>query len=186
MYATKFVLPGMLERGRGHIVTMASVAGRFAAPGEAAYSATKFALVGFSLALALELGGTGVGVSVVDPGPVDTVGGDRTNADYQRSWPRAVPLRRVVRAVMEAVEQGRLEVVVPPWYRAVGVAQAAVPGLLRLVPTGVFGITPSEADVAEAVAGAAGPPAGGPVPDEDVRYGGGDTDNLWQPNGEPR
>jgi len=184
VYATASVLPGMLERGRGHIVNVASVAGRFAAPGEAAYSATKFAVVGYSQSLALELHGTGVGVSLIDPGPVDTGFFDTRGADYQRHWPRKVPASRVAGAVIDAVERDRFEVFVPPWYRAVGVVQAAVSGLLRMVPPSVFGITPSEADVAEALAGAAGPGAGSTVPDENVRYGGGDTDNLGQPDGE--
>jgi short-subunit dehydrogenase len=142
VYATKAVLPGMLRRGRGHVVNMASVGGRFAAPGEAAYSATKFAIVGFSQALALEVHRQGVGVSLIDPGPVDTGFFARRGADYQRRWPRMVPAARVARAVMEAVERGRLEVFVPPWYRAVGVVQAAVPGALRAVPLSVFGIVP--------------------------------------------
>jgi len=155
VYATKALLPGMLERHRGHIVNIASVAGRFAAPGEAAYSATKFAVVGFSQSLALELHGTGVHVSLVDPGPVDTGFFEARGADYQRRWPRQVPASRVASAVLEAVERGRFEVFVPPWYRAAGVFQAALSGVLRFVPPAVFGITPSESDVAEALRGAA-------------------------------
>jgi len=155
MYATKALLPGMLERHRGHIVNIASVAGRFAAPGEAAYSATKFAVVGFTQALALELHGTGVGVSLIDPGPVDTGFFEARGADYERRWPRPVPASRVAAAVVAAVERGRFEVFVPPWYRAAGVVQAAVSGALRVVPPSVFGITPSESDVAEALRGAA-------------------------------
>jgi short-subunit dehydrogenase len=142
VYGTKAVLSGMLGRGRGHIVNMASVGGRFAAPGEAAYSATKFAIVGFSQALALELHRAGVGVSLIDPGPVDTGFFDTRGDDYQRRWPRKVPVKRVARAVMEAVERGRLEVFVPPWYRVVGIVQAGAPGALRAVPPGVFGIVP--------------------------------------------
>jgi len=196
VYAIKHLLPGMLERHRGHVVNVASVAGRFAAPGEAAYSATKFALVGFSQALALELHGTGVGLSLVDPGPVDTGFFDTRGADYQRSWPRKVSAARVAAAVMAAVERGRLEVFVPPWYRAVGVVQAAVPGALRRLPPAVFGITPQADDVDEAVRGThqrrgPGAPRAGPgesteVPDENVRYGDEDAVNLGQPNGEPR
>ena len=64
-------------------------------------------------------------------------------------------MSRVATAVIEAVERGRFEVFVPPWYRAVGVIQAGVSGALRLLPPSVFGITPSESDVAEALAGAA-------------------------------
>ncbi len=155
VYATKALLPGMLERRRGHIVNIASVAGRFAAPGEAAYSATKFAVVGFSQSLALELHGTGVGVSLIDPGPVDTGFSGTREDDYERRWPRPVPASRVAAAVMGAVERGRFEVFVPPWYRAAGAFQAALSGVLRVVPPAVFGITPSESDVAEALRGAA-------------------------------
>ena len=155
VYATKATLPGMVARGRGHIVNVASVAGRFAAPGEGAYSATKFAVVGFTQALALELHGSGVGVSMIDPGPVDTGFFEARGADYQRSWPRKVPVSRVATAVIEAVERGRFEVFVPRWYRAVGVVQAGLSGAFRLLPPTVFGITPSESDVAEALAGAA-------------------------------
>ena len=142
VYATKAVLPAMLRRGRGHIVNMASVGGRFAAPGEAPYSATKFAIVGFTQALALELYHAGVGVSLIDPGPVDTGFFDNRGADYERRFPRKVPAARVARAVVEAVERGRLEVFVPPWFRAVGVVQAAIPGALRVLPPSVFGIVP--------------------------------------------
>jgi short-subunit dehydrogenase len=154
MYATKALLPGMLERGRGHIVNMASVAGRFAAPGEAAYSATKFAVVGFTQSLALELHGTGVGVSLIDPGPVDTGSSETRQDDYERRWPRQVPASRVAAAVMGAVERGRFEVFVPPWYRGAGAFQAALSGVLRVVPPSVFGVTASEADIAEALRGA--------------------------------
>ena len=154
VYATKVLLPGMLQRRRGHIVNVASVAGRFAAPGEAAYSATKFAVVGFTQALALELRGTGVGATLVDPGPVDT-GGPPGGADYQRGWPRKVPVSVVADRIIRAVERDRLEVFVPRWYRGVGMLQAGLSGMWRLLPPSVFGITPSESDVAEAVAGAA-------------------------------
>ena len=64
VYATKAVLTSMVGRGRGHVVNLASVAGRFGAPLEAAYSASKFAMVGFTEALAFEVGPQGVGVTV--------------------------------------------------------------------------------------------------------------------------
>jgi short-subunit dehydrogenase len=154
VYAIKALLPAMVERGRGHIVNVASVAGRFAAPGEAAYSATKFAVVGFTQALAIELHGSGVGVSLIDPGPVDTGFFEARGADYQRTWPRKVPMARVAGAVIEAVERGQFEVFVPPWYRAVGILQAGLSGVLGRLPPSLYGITPSESDVAEALAGA--------------------------------
>jgi short-subunit dehydrogenase len=138
VYATKAVLPGMLERGRGHIVSVASVAGRFAPPYESAYAATKFALVGFSMSLALEIAHSGVGVSIVTPGPVATEFFERRGVPYQRRWPRMLKPESVAGAVIHAVERNRLEVTVPRWYRSVGVLQAAFPGLMRLVPRTMF------------------------------------------------
>ncbi|MCB9563418.1 MAG: SDR family oxidoreductase [Kofleriaceae bacterium] len=69
---TRLALPVMRAAGRGAIVNVASLAGRVPLPNAATYSATKFGLRAFSLALADELVGTGVTVSVVSPGPVDT------------------------------------------------------------------------------------------------------------------
>ena len=72
MLLTRLALPHMLERGSGSIVNVASIAGRIPLKDEASYSAAKFALRVFSFALAEELAHTGVRVSVVSPGPVDT------------------------------------------------------------------------------------------------------------------
>ena len=69
---THALLPHMVERKTGHIVTTASIAGLVGTPGLAAYSLTKFAMVGFSEALRVELKPHGIGVSVVCPGPVQT------------------------------------------------------------------------------------------------------------------
>lgn len=66
------VLPGMLARGSGTIVNVASVGGRLGIAHEAAYCASKFALTGWSEAAAIDLRSTGVRVLLVQPGPVDT------------------------------------------------------------------------------------------------------------------
>ncbi len=66
------VLPGMLERGRGHIVTISSNAGRVVFPGLAVYSASKFFVEALSKGLRLETAGTGVKVTTVQPGNVAT------------------------------------------------------------------------------------------------------------------
>lgn len=66
------VLPGMLERGRGHIVTISSDAGRKVFPGLAVYSASKFFVEALSQGLRLETVGTGVKVTTVQPGNVAT------------------------------------------------------------------------------------------------------------------
>ena len=69
---TLAVLPLMLARDRGLIVNVASMGGRLGIPHEAAYCASKFALTGWSEAMAIDLHGTGVGVRLIQPGPIDT------------------------------------------------------------------------------------------------------------------
>jgi NADP-dependent 3-hydroxy acid dehydrogenase YdfG len=65
-------LPGMISRGRGHIVTISSDAGRKVFPGLAVYSASKFFVEALSQGLRLETAGTGVKVTTIQPGNVAT------------------------------------------------------------------------------------------------------------------
>ena len=83
-HTTRLLLPGMVERRRGHIVNIASIAGRSAFPGGTGYVATKHAVLGFSESLMLEIREFGVKVSVVMPGSVatDMIVGDSTD----QSW----------------------------------------------------------------------------------------------------
>ncbi len=69
---TQAVLPGMLERGGGQIVNIASMAGKIGTAKSTSYTATKHAVLGFSNALRQELRHTGITVSTVNPGPIDT------------------------------------------------------------------------------------------------------------------
>ncbi len=72
MQLTREVLPGMLVQGSGHIVNIGSMFGSIGYPGFATYSATKFALRGFSQALRRELTDSGIGVTYVSPRGVRT------------------------------------------------------------------------------------------------------------------
>ncbi len=65
-------LPAMRERGGGHLVTIGSIADRFAFPENGAYSASKYGLRGLHEVLRAELAGTGVRATLISPGPVDT------------------------------------------------------------------------------------------------------------------
>ncbi len=66
------LLPRMLERGSGEIVNVSSMGGRLGIAHEAAYCAAKFAMCGWSEAAAMDLGGSGVNVKLVLPGPIET------------------------------------------------------------------------------------------------------------------
>lgn len=69
---TQAVLPFMIQSGSGHIVNIASIAGKIATAKSTGYTATKHAVLGFTNALRLEIRGTGVMISAVNPGPIDT------------------------------------------------------------------------------------------------------------------
>jgi NADP-dependent 3-hydroxy acid dehydrogenase YdfG len=69
---TRQLLPGMVERGRGHVVNLGSVAGSYPYPGGNVYGATKAFVHQFSLNLRADLVGTGVRVTCVEPGMADT------------------------------------------------------------------------------------------------------------------
>jgi 3-hydroxybutyrate dehydrogenase len=69
---TQALLPGMIERGWGRVINIASIAGKMGAPYIAAYSASKHAVIGFTRSVAMEVATTGVTVNAVCPGYVDT------------------------------------------------------------------------------------------------------------------
>jgi len=86
MYVTRAVLPGMVERRRGHVVNLGSIASTYPYPGGNVYGATKAFVHQFSLNLRSDLHGTGVRVTSIEPGMAETgfsevrFGGDRERA----------------------------------------------------------------------------------------------------------
>lgn len=125
---TRAVLPGMVERGAGRLVLVTSVAGRTGVAGESVYAAAKAGLDAFSESVRMELAGTGVGVTCVVPGLVDT-GFHR--ARVVRRIPRPVPPERVAQAIARAIADDRDEAWVPRWLRLAPIARAVTPSLFR-------------------------------------------------------
>lgn len=128
---TDALLPGMLERGRGHIVFVGSIAGRVGRGREAAYAATKGAVSVFADSLRAELRGTGVEVLLVTPGAVATGFFERRGTPYDRRWPRPVPAERVAAALVAGIESGRAEITVPRWLGLPVLLRGVAPGLFR-------------------------------------------------------
>ena len=84
---TRKVSPGMVERGGGHIINIGSIAGSELYPGGNVYCATKFAVRGLTLGMRIDTLGTGVRVSSVDPGLVNTEFGTvRFHGDKKRGY----------------------------------------------------------------------------------------------------
>ncbi len=128
------LLPQMLQRGRGHLLFVSSLAGKAPAPGSSIYNATKSGLRGFAAALRTDLHGSGVGVSAVFPGFIRDAG---FFADTGIQLPRGVGTRSpedVARAVVDAIERDRGEVDVAPFGLRIG---AIVSGLAPEVAAGV-------------------------------------------------
>ncbi|WP_213452312.1 SDR family NAD(P)-dependent oxidoreductase [Rhizomonospora bruguierae] len=130
-HLTRAVLPGMLDRGRGRLLFVGSIAGRLGVREEAVYAAAKAGLDVFAESLRLELAGTGVGVTVVVPGVVDTPFFERRGLPYRRRRPRPLPVERVAEAVLDAVEADRPEVYLPAWLRLPVAVRALAPGGYR-------------------------------------------------------
>lgn len=118
LHAIQAVLPAMRQAGSGTIVNIGSLAGRRGVPPLGGYAATKFALVGLTEALRVELFGSGVRVALVMPAVVDTPMARRAvGSEEFKGIPaamRALPAQWVTWAVLAAVALGLSEVDVPP------------------------------------------------------------------------
>jgi NADP-dependent 3-hydroxy acid dehydrogenase YdfG len=112
---TKAVAPGMVDRGRGHIVNVASAVGRVAVADGATYSASKFAAVGFSEATRAELKPFGIDVSVVLPTIVRT---ELAAGIPAARGVKPVTAADVAEVIASAIRRPRGELWVPQWVQA--------------------------------------------------------------------
>jgi short-subunit dehydrogenase len=111
------LVPQMTERGSGHVVMIGSLSGVAATARQSLYNATKFGLRGFALALREDTRGSGVGVSLVEPGFVREAG---MFADSGASAPAGLGTttpEKVAQAVVESIEKNRGEVTVAPFHQ---------------------------------------------------------------------
>jgi len=133
---TKAVLPGMLARGQGHIVNIASIAGKVGSAKSTGYSASKHAVLGFTNSLRLELIGTGVKVTAINPGPIDTPFfelADPTGnyaAGVKRHMLRS---EQVAAAAVKAIERGKREVNMPSLFAFGAVLSHLLPRLFDVI-----------------------------------------------------
>ncbi len=141
IYTVWAALPGMLERRRGHIVVVSSGGGVRGFPSAAVYNGTKSAQRGFAEALRHELHGTGVSVTTVFPGEIETTLHDH-ELDHMPDWyrmDRRAPAGPLGEKVVEAVEQDRRELFYPPAVRMLRIVNGISPRLGDLVLRRILG-----------------------------------------------
>jgi len=120
IHGMRLALPGMVERGRGHVVNICSLAGKFPIKGLAVYNASKFAAVGLTAATRLEMDATGVSITAVLPSAVRT----ELSSGIDYGVLPAVDADDIAAAVVASVRTRAAEIAVPSY---VGAATAVVP-----------------------------------------------------------
>jgi NAD(P)-dependent dehydrogenase (short-subunit alcohol dehydrogenase family) len=125
IHGMRLALPGMIERRRGHVVNVASMLGRIELPGLATYVASKHGVVGLTNAVRHELAGSGVTLTALLPGVVNT----------ELSSGFGIPLARLTRvepedvaqAILDSVRDRPREVAVPRWMALLPVLRPLIP-----------------------------------------------------------
>lgn len=133
---TRYVLPQMIERRKGHIVNMASAAGVTAVPYNTVYSSSKHALVGFTRSLREEMADYNIGVTAICPGYVSDAGMFQVSKGGAKAPGLAgsVAPEKVAAVTVKAIERNRPEVIVGPGLmRFVDVLHALAPRLTTMV-----------------------------------------------------
>ena len=127
---TLALLPRMLERGSGQVVNVSSVAGRLGNPRESAYSASKFALCGWSEALNVDLWDTPVEIRLINPGAIETEiwytpGEDKPLYEGEKESPESV-----ADGIIAAMESDTFEHYIPDMKPVVDMKQADIDGFM--------------------------------------------------------
>ena len=131
---TNALLPGMLDRGRGHLVYISSMSGKVATARSSLYNGTKFGLRGFAYAVREDLRDTSVGVTTVFPGFISDAG---MWADGGQKLPRGIGTKTpqdVADAVIKGIEKDKAEIdVAPVFVRSGGWLAGPLPNLVAAI-----------------------------------------------------
>lgn len=129
VYGMQLALPHLLAQGEGHIVNIASLAGRFAIPGAAVYTGTKYAVVGMTEAVAAEYRDSGVSFTAIMPSKVLTELSSGTD-DAGQGIPAVTP-QQVAQAVVNTLLKPRLLVAVPDYLQVAHSAYHLLPAWVQ-------------------------------------------------------
>ncbi|WP_077618701.1 SDR family NAD(P)-dependent oxidoreductase [Bacillus sinesaloumensis] len=133
---TKMVLPAMMKQNSGHIINIASQAGKIATPKSSVYSATKHAVLGFTNSLRMELASTDIRVTAVNPGPIRTRFFDIADESgtYAKNVNKFMLDPDVVAAkIVQAMFTSKRELNLPGWMNAGSVFYTLFPRLVEKV-----------------------------------------------------
>ncbi|OZM58676.1 oxidoreductase [Lottiidibacillus patelloidae] len=131
---TQAVLPRMLKENSGQIVNIGSQAGKIATPKSSAYCATKYALIGYSNSLRLELNKTNVAVTVINPGPMKTdflTIADPSGNYVKNAGKYMLSARDVAKKTVIAIEKRKRELNLPLWMNIASKVYALFPSLFE-------------------------------------------------------
>ena len=132
VYTSGALLPLLTQAAPGHIVNVASIAGRLALGGSSTYCASKFALVGWSEALHHELKGHGVHVGLIEPGPLPTEGFPQKAMVGHPVYRFALTSEGdVARAIVKMSTSDRVQRVIPRWFYLLQLVRVATPFAYR-------------------------------------------------------
>lgn len=136
MKMTSRILPKMMEQKSGHLIYVASQAGKIATPKASVYAATKHALLGFANATRMEVQQYGINVTTINPGPIDTPFIDLADATgtYKTSLKKfLLSVEEVSNAIVRVIDRPVREVNLP-WYMGISSkVYAMAPGIIERV-----------------------------------------------------
>ncbi|WP_342598217.1 SDR family NAD(P)-dependent oxidoreductase [Psychrobacillus sp. FSL H8-0483] len=141
MVLTKHFAIKMKERGSGHIIFVASQAGKVATPKASVYAASKHAILGFANAVRMELKEYGIQITTINPGPIDTPFldlADQTGNYREKLSKHLLSPRKVVSAIVKAINHPVREVDLPSYMSLTSRLYAVFPKTVETLGKGFF------------------------------------------------